>query len=245
MENLNIGDLWWTHFPFLDVNNIKRRPAVIVDNDMIAILSMYVTSQKHENDPFLIEIRDWQQSGLTKPSYAKIDKIIQIGESNLDQFIGELSEFDNLRIMQLASEALSGTRHEFSLLAIKNANGEFLQKYNAEWKCWLFPYFKSEEENKAAADRNASEIIREKTSAQYVTAAIHCKFSVKDQVYKIYNHKLYTLTLSSAPEHMKEKEFEINDTKYRWMSFSEMESDNEIMEKNEEVVAFVKKNCKQ
>lgn len=244
MEKLNIGDLWWTHFPFLDTNFIKRRPAVIIDNDMLAILSMYITSQQHAEDPFLIEIRDWKQSGLTKPSYAKIDKIIQIGESNLDQRIGELSEFDNLRIMQLASEALSGIRHEFSLLAIKNANGEYLQKYNADWKCWLFPHFASEKDNKTAADRNASEIIGEKTDAKYVTVSIHCKFSVKDQVYKIYNHKLYTVTLSSVPEHMKEKEFEINEIKYRWMSFSEMESDNEIMEKNEEVVAFVKKHCK-
>lgn len=245
MLNLNIGDLWWTHFPFSDAKMIKRRPAVIVDNDMIAILSMYITSQQHENDPFLIEIRDWKQAGLTKPSYAKIDKIIQIGESNLDQFIGKLSEFDNLRIMQLASEALSGIKHEFSLLAIKNVNGEFLQKYNTDWKCWLFPYFRSEEENKAAADRNASAIIGEKINAQYVASSIHCKFSVKDQVYKIYNHKLYTLTLNSAPNHMKEKEFEINGIKYKWMSFSEMESNQEIIEKNEEVIAFVKKNCKQ
>ncbi len=244
MENLNIGDLWWTHFPYSDAKIIKRRPAVIVDNDMIAILSMYVTSQQHENDPFLIEIRDWKQSGLIKPSYAKIDKIIQIGESNLDQFIGKLSEFDNLRIMQLASEALSGTRHEFSLLAIRNANGEFLLEYNADWKCWLFPYFRSAEENKATADRKASEIIGEKISANYVTASVHCKYSVKDAVYKIYNHKLYSLILDSLPEHMSEKEFMSNGIKHRWMSFSEMENDKEIMEKNDTIVAFVKKHCK-
>ncbi len=65
-----------------------------------------------------------------------------------------------------------------------------------------------------------------------------------DAVYKIYNHKLYSLILDSLPEHMSEKEFMSNGIKHRWMSFSEMENDKEITEKNDTIVAFVKKHCK-
>ncbi len=37
--------------------------------------------------------------------------------------------------------------------------------------------------------------------------------------------------------------FEIDGNKYRWMSVQEMESDERIMEINDDVVAFVKAKC--
>ncbi len=240
--NFNKGDIWWVHFPFSECNKFKRRPAVIIDNGLLAILSLYVTTKEKDN-PYFIKIENWKEAGLDKPSWAKIDRIVNLHEYNFDCYAGSLTGNDKLKIMQLSAEIIENRKHEFSLLAIKNANSEFLQKYDSRWKCWLFPYFRTEEDNKTASDKFVSDLIGERAFTQYVTSSIHCKFSVSDQVYKIYNHKLYTLTLDPVPEHMQKKEFQINDVKYKWMSFSEMENDEEIMEKNEEIVAFIKKNC--
>ena len=60
MGKYNIGEIWWTNFPFSDSNNTKRRPAIIIDEDRIAVLTMYVTSKDKEN-PFSVEITDWKE----------------------------------------------------------------------------------------------------------------------------------------------------------------------------------------
>ena len=145
MGKYNIGDVWWTHFPFENSNIVKHRPAIVINDDEIAILAMYVTSKDKET-PYSIEITDWEQTGLSKVSWARIDRIISISEWNLDRKIGKLTERDLLKILQLVAEITTETFHEFSLAAIKN-NNRFLQIYDNRWKCWLFPYFRSTQNN--------------------------------------------------------------------------------------------------
>ena len=77
----------------------------------------------------------------------------------------------------------------------------------------------------------------------YISCTKHCKYSVSDDVYKIYNHKLYEVSLTQEPLVMREKQFIIDDTKYSWMSIEEMEKDPDIMKKNDDVVSFVKRKC--
>lgn len=45
MGKYNIGEVWWIHFPFEDLDDLKRRPAIVIDDETIAILAMYVTSK--------------------------------------------------------------------------------------------------------------------------------------------------------------------------------------------------------
>lgn len=87
MGKYNIGDVWWVHFPYGDEDKEKRRPAIIIDNETIAILAMYVTSKNKEN-PYSIEIEDWKETGLSKPSWTRIDKIVSISEWYMDRKIG-------------------------------------------------------------------------------------------------------------------------------------------------------------
>lgn len=243
MEKYNIGDLWWTHFPFSDKDEYKRRPALVIGDDTIAILTIYVTSQNKEDNPYSILIEDWKEAGLSKKSWVRIDKIIELSEWNMDRKIGELSQNDLTKILQLAKEALTNTLHEFSLLAIVNPSGQYLQKFDNEWKSWLFPYVRSTDNNKADIDSYVSKFLGEDVVTTYVTCAKHCKYSVSDNVYKIYNHKLYKLLLDSIPENMLQQSFEIDGNTYRWMAIQEMEKDERIMEVNDEVVAFVKTKC--
>ena len=48
-----------THFPFENSNIVKHRPAIVINDDEIAILAMYVTSKDKET-PYSIEITDWE-----------------------------------------------------------------------------------------------------------------------------------------------------------------------------------------
>ncbi|MDY6405409.1 MAG: type II toxin-antitoxin system PemK/MazF family toxin [Synergistales bacterium] len=241
MSTYKTGEIYLVDYPYEDKSVSKKRPGIILTEKQMA---MYVTSQGTER-PYKVKLEDWIKENLRRPSWAKIDRVVPPEEYKLITKIGELTDKDLKMVTELYQEFSTGKRHEFSLAAIINTDSLFLQKYDERWSCWLFPYFRTTEDNQKTADEFISDIIGSSVSADFVTNAIHCKYSVSDKVHKIYSHNLYKYKLNSIPEHMKEKEFKINGTKYRWMSFSEMESDNEIIEKNEEVIAFVKKNCKQ
>lgn len=243
MGKYNVGEVWWIHFPFDDSKELKRRPAIVIDDETIAILTMYVTSKNKDNSPYSIALKDWDSTGLSKPSWARIDKIVSISEWYMDTKAGELSERDRTMIFQLVAEYTMGTTHDFSLLAIKNDDGKYLQKYDQRWDCWLFPYVRSTDANKENVDNFVSDLLQKEVSTGYVTQATHCKYSVRDDVYKIYNHKLYQHLLEVIPEHMSADSFSIDGIEYKWMSFKEMENDETIMEKNDDVVAFVKSKC--
>lgn len=242
MKKYEIGDVWWVHFPYSDKNKAKHRPAIIIDSETIAILAMYVTS-KNKSLPYSVAIEDWEQTGLSKPSWARIDKIVQISAWNMDQKIGTLSSNDLTKILQLVAEITTETFHEFSLIAIKNPNEKYLQKYDNNWDCWLFPYVRSTTNNKTNVDNYIHDTYHLPVTMTYVTHATHCKYSENDKVYKIYHHKLYEVSLDSVPDSMAQDEFQIGDTKFRWMSINELENDETIMNKNDEIIAFVKANC--
>ena len=61
-------------------------------------------------------------------------------------------------------------------------------------------------------------------------------YSVSDKVYKIYNHKLYKVQIDDIPD-------SLPDDKYKWMSIEDLELDEAIMEKNDDIIAFVKTKC--
>lgn len=243
MGNYNIGEVWWTQFPFEDTDEDKHRPAIVIDDDTIAVLAMMVTS-KDKHNPFCVKIDDWEAVGLKVESWARIDRIIKIDEWRMDRKIGNLSENDLRKFMQLTAEFLTNTSHEFSLVALMNTDGEFLQVYDNRWKCWLFPYFRSVNQNKENVDNNISRLLRINVTTSYVCHATHCKYSESDDVYKIYNHKLYRLSLSQIPEHMRDASFEIDGSTYAWMTLAELEKDTNTMKKNDDVIAFVKKKCR-
>ena len=111
----------------------------MIDNDTIAILGVYITSQNKDN-PYSIELEDWEMTGLSKQSWVSIDLIVRLSEWIFDYKIGNLSGRDSKRIMQWVAEYMSGKNHEFSIIAIGNNKGQYLQLFDKRWNCWLFPY---------------------------------------------------------------------------------------------------------
>ena len=76
MEKYNIGEVWWIHFPYSDKDQIKRRPAIVIDDDTIAILAMYQTSKNIKDNPYSIFLDDWREAGLPKESWTRIVSIV-------------------------------------------------------------------------------------------------------------------------------------------------------------------------
>ena len=161
-------------------------------------------------------------------------------EWRMNRKIGNLSEKDLRKFMELIVEFMTDTIHDFSLVAVSNPEEKILQVYDERWKCWLFPYFRSTDSNKENVDRNISDLLKMNVTTEYVAHAKHCKYSISDDRYKIYNHKLYKLLLTDIPESMRDDAFEIDGIKYSWMSFEELEVDLNTMQKNDDIIAFVK-----
>lgn len=243
MGKYKLGEVWWTQFPFEEIEESKRRPAIVIDDNKIAVLALMVTS-KDKSNPHSIKIDEWQKAGLKKESWARIDRIIQMDEWRMEKKIGDLSESDFLKITQLVAEHISGVYHEFSLLAITNPAGKYLQLYDQRWKCWLFPYYRTGDPNKENIDAYASELLKMDVVTSYITQAVHCKYSESDNVYKQYRHTLYSYSLNAVPIHMREDVFELGNKKYSWKSIEELETDTNVMSKNDDVIAFVKTKCK-
>lgn len=224
MGKYNIGEVWWVRFPYNDQDKEKHRPAIVIDDDTIAILAMYVTSRDKDN-PYSIEIEDWKEVGLSKPSWTRIDRIVSISEWHMDRKIGDLSQRDLAKITQLVTEITRESFHEFSLIAIMDSEGKYLQKYDERWKCWLFPYLRSVDNNKENVDNFVSQLFHSEVITEYICTAKHCKYSVNDEVYKIYNHKLYRVLMDEASENISKSILDNSEFKYQWMSIEEMEED--------------------
>lgn len=243
MGKYNLGEVWWTQFPFEEIEESKRRPAIVIDDNTIAVLALMVTSRDKSN-PYSIKIDEWRMAGLKKESWARIDRIVRMDEWRMEKKIGKLSESDLLKITQLVAEHISGTYHEFSLLVIVNPTGKYLQVYDDRWKCWLFPYYRTEDPNKENIDKHASELLKMNVKTSYVTYAPHCKYSESDKVYKQYKHTLYRFSLNDVPEYMRGDVFELENKNYSWKSIEELEADSNVMDKNDDIIAFVKTKCK-
>lgn len=95
---------------------------------------MMVTS-KEKNNPFCVKIDDWKDAGLKIESWARIDRIIKMDEWRMNRKIGNLSEKDLKKFMELIVEFMMDTIHDFSLIAVSNPDSKFLQMYDERWKC--------------------------------------------------------------------------------------------------------------
>ena len=97
---MNIGEVWWTRFPFEDTNELKTRPAIILDVDVLLVLSVRVTKHlPRDNDKHDIPILYWKDAKLKLASTARISKTIPIPKRNFLNKIGELDteDFDKVK----------------------------------------------------------------------------------------------------------------------------------------------------
>ena len=120
--------------------------------------------------------------------------------------------------------------------------------YDERWDCKLFLNYKTQNRNNEAAlkeqvaadlNLNSDDIV-----CNYITSRVQEKYSVSHQEMRVYNHRLYEMYFNYIPDKFKKDNFEVNGKHYYWMTIEEMEKDDNIKEKNLEVVDFVKEYIK-
>lgn len=139
-------------------------------------------------------------------------------------------------------------QHNHSLVIIKESFNDnmkrFLLYYDEKWDCKLFLNYKTQERGDEAAI--IANVVKElklnqkEVKCRYITSKLQEKYSVSHRENRIYNHHLYELQVNRFSEQEMEKDFVVNGKHYYWMSIEEMEKDDNIRNKNLEVVDFVK-----
>jgi hypothetical protein len=145
---------------------------------------------------------------------------------------------------------LDEVTHPFSIVAIKDTYNEYANKfllyYDKAWKCWFFFSFHSQQENDEIHVKtklsNMIHIPMQEISLEEKGTFLQAKHSVKDDVDKVYLHKLYAGAIKNFSDEIQKNRFEIDGISYRWMSVQEMEENARIMEINNDVVSIVKQN---
>lgn len=152
------------------------------------------------------------------------------------------------KVLMKKIEDLDMIQHNHSLVIIKESFNDnmkrFLLYYDEKWDCKLFLNYKTQERGDEAAI--IANVVKElklnqkEVKCRYITSKLQEKYSVSHRENRIYNHRLYELQVNRFSEQEMEKDFVVNGKHYYWMSIEEMEKDDNIRNKNLEVVDFVK-----
>ena len=89
MEKYKQWDIWLARIKFEDAPQTKVRPVLILGSNIFVILASKITSQgKHLNS---YAIKDWAEAGLAKPTFIRVDKYLELVDSDFVRKIGRLS----------------------------------------------------------------------------------------------------------------------------------------------------------
>lgn len=91
-------EIWWAKVKFEDSEEVKRRPVLIINSNVVAIIAYKMTSTNRGDKSPNYQVREWKAAGLTKETSIRFDKVLRLNASDFDTKIGELTERDRLLI---------------------------------------------------------------------------------------------------------------------------------------------------
>ncbi len=100
MQNYQPGSVVLLALPFSDTATFKFRPALVLldtgDDDLVV---SRITSQMLQT-AFDIEITEWQQAGLMRPSVVRLHKVNTVEKSLINRQLGTLQPNDWQQVRQ-------------------------------------------------------------------------------------------------------------------------------------------------
>ncbi len=96
------GNVLIINFPFTDGSSSKRRPVLVMKETIDGDVLIAKITSKIYNTEFDIAIADWQEAGLTSPSFIRMHKIQTLHSSLVFGYIGRLTTSD----LKLAKKAI-------------------------------------------------------------------------------------------------------------------------------------------
>ena len=94
MERLVKGDVVVFQFPFSDIDETKKRPALVAANttDENLILCQITSQERPDPDIILITQKDFQQGGLKQDSFIRPTILFSVHNSKIDYKAGKLKQ---------------------------------------------------------------------------------------------------------------------------------------------------------
>jgi len=88
--------VYTAQFPFLDTQEVKIRPVIVVSRPQgqHKILAVVPTSSKSPLEEVDVVLSRWPDEGLLKPSVARIHRLTTMLQSDLIAELGELAQND-------------------------------------------------------------------------------------------------------------------------------------------------------
>ena len=110
MQKFRSGEIVLVKFPFANLEEVKRRPAlVLLDSGDDDILVARITSQPRQT-AFDMEISQWKQAGLLLPSIARLDKLASLEKKIVEKSLGILSSTDWMKVKEKILEMWTSLR---------------------------------------------------------------------------------------------------------------------------------------
>jgi mRNA interferase MazF len=98
MQNYRFGDIVLLKFPFVEQQEAKRRPAlVLLDSGDADILVARITSQDVYTE-YDVVLDDWRQSGLLIPSVVRLHKMATLEKKLVERRLGVLMQKEKLNV---------------------------------------------------------------------------------------------------------------------------------------------------
>ena len=142
---------------------------------------------------------------------------------------------------------LNEIAHNHSIVLIKDSFQRFPNRFlvyeDKRWGCKLILNFKENPNNEEFIKNHLSgdlKIELDDINLSYLGQRIHEKYSESAKEEKVYCHKFYIANINQFPDKITKDSFEIDGKKYRWMTITELEMDEEVQKKNRDILEFVK-----
>lgn len=144
---------------------------------------------------------------------------------------------------------LNEITHNHSIVAIRDSFNEYPNRFlvydDPNWRCKLFINYKDNINNESFIKDHISRELKvnaSNISVRYISQNISEKISGRDNQRKVYCHKLFLVKIENMPMNMKNDIFEYDGLTYHWKSIVELENDPVAMEKNSDIIRFVKES---
>ncbi len=100
MARHSFGEIITLDFPYSHHRSGKKRPAMIIAQDLEGDLIVARITSKSKSLPSDVFLRNWKKAGLNVPSYLRLSKVVTIEEVDILSMVGRLSEDDRSRALE-------------------------------------------------------------------------------------------------------------------------------------------------
>lgn len=94
-------DIYIADVPFEDLPQAKPRPVIILEDTVIMIHCLKMTSQPPRRGEYILQ--KWREAGLHKPTTVRISKQLSLPPTSFRKHIGALHPVDILEIQKRMS----------------------------------------------------------------------------------------------------------------------------------------------